>query len=532
VTALNELSVALHRVGRLEEALEMARRAFAIRPDEVEAMDHIAVVLRSMDRRVEAIEFYRRAIALRPERAVLHNNLGALLKEMNQVTEAIACFRRALELDAKLAEAHNNLGVALKDQGRLDEAMACYDRALGILKNHPDVESNRIYTMHFHPGYDAGAIGAALGEFNRKWRREIGGWSNDRSQNRRLRIGYVSPDFREHVVGWNILPVLEEHDHQGFEIFCYSDVRRADGVTERIRACADVWRAMAGKTDDEAAAMVRTDGIDLLVDLTLHMNGNRLMLFARKPAPIQVTYLGYCGSTGLEAVDYRFSDFYLDPLGTDGNYVEKTIRLPTSYWCYRPGGKTPEVAGLPDEIVFACMNNFCKVSGAAMALWGEILAALPGAKLMIHSQPGEHLDAVRRKFGKAVEFVGMQGIEEYFAAYGRAAISLDPFPYWGGITTCDSLWMGVPVVTLAGRMPIGRAGVTLLSQVGLTELIAETPEEYVRISVELARDRGRLEELRRTLRERMRASPLMDARRLARDIEGAYRAMWTIWINQ
>jgi len=231
-------------------------------------------------------------------------------------------------------------------------------------------------------------------------------------------------------------------------------------------------------------------------------------------------------------VDYRFSDPYLDPPGTDDLYSEKTVRLPASYWCYRPGRKTPDVTPLGETITFACLNNFGKVSAGALDLWEEILRATPNSRLLIHSQPGEHLDRLTSRFGNQVEFVGKLPFEQYLETFQRAAISLDPFPYGGGITTCDSLWMGVPVVTLAGKMPVGRAGVTLLSQVGLTELIAQTSEEYVRIAVELARDLPRLRQLRSTLRRRMEESPLMDAPKFTRDIESAYRQMWHHWLEQ
>ena len=303
-------------------------------------------------------------------------------------------------------------------------------------------------------------------------------------------------------------------------------------MTDRIRACADHWRPILGKTDEEVAGIIRQDGIDILVDLTLHMNDNRMTLFALKPAPIQVTYLGYCGSTGLEAVDYRFSDPYLDPPGTDDRYVEKTVRLPTSYWCYRPGGPTPEVTPAPDQITFACLNNFAKVSQAALELWSRIVAKVPGARFVLLSPPGRHREEIGKLFGDRVEFLRLQTYEAYLATYQRTSISLDPFPYGGGITTCDSLWMGVPVVTLAGERPLSRAGVTLLSQIGLQELIAQTAEEYVEIAVELAMDRGRLAELRKSLRERMRRSPLMDAGRVTREIEAAYREMWRKWVGQ
>jgi predicted O-linked N-acetylglucosamine transferase (SPINDLY family) len=364
--------------------------------------------------------------------------------------------------------------------------------------------------------------------------------TNDCSPDRRLRIGYVSPDFRSHPVGTFLLPLLESHDHQGFEIFCYSSVRVPDAITARCRAQADVWRDALGMSDEQLAGAIRDDRIDVLVDLTMHMADNRLLVFARKPAPVQVTYLAYCGTTGLAAMDYRLTDPYLDPPGRDEPfYCERSVRLPETYWCYRPVIETSPAETLPasgtGQIVFGSLNNFCKVSDASLAAWSRLLQAVPGSRLLLHAHAGSHRQRVctllagQGVAAERLELIDFLPAGDYFDVYRRIDVALDPFPYGGGTTTCDALWMGVPVVSLAGATAVGRGGLSILSNVGLPDLVARDPGEYVEIAARLAGDLPRLRELRAALRDRMRKSPLMDAPRFARNVEAAYRRMWKEW---
>jgi predicted O-linked N-acetylglucosamine transferase (SPINDLY family) len=311
-------------------------------------------------------------------------------------------------------------------------------------------------------------------------------------------------------------------------------------MTDRLRQSADVWRDIVGWSDALVADRVRQDRIDIAVDLTLHGGDNRLLVFARKPAPVQVTYLAYCSSTGLSTIDYRLSDPYLDPPGMDESvYSERTIRLPETYWCYQPIGAPPEVNALPaleqGHITFGGLNNFCKVSEPALAAWAKLLRAVPHAHLLLHAHEGAHRQWVRERLkGEGLEparvrFAGFMPMERYFALYRQIDIALDTFPCGGGTTTCDALWMGVPVVSLVGQTAVGRGGLSILSNVGLPELAARSAEEYVRIASELAHDLPRLSRLRKTLRQRMAQSPLMDAPRFARHIEAAFRQMWRQW---
>ena len=363
---------------------------------------------------------------------------------------------------------------------------------------------------------------------------------NDRSPDRRLRVGYVSPNFGNHPVGRFLLPLLESHDRTSFETFCYASVDIPDAMTDRCRTHADVWRDVHQLSDEQLANTIRQDQIDILVDLTMHMGNNRLLVFARKPAPVQVTYLAYCGTTGLSTMDYRLTDPYLDPPGeVEGFYSEQSVRLPETYWCYRPAIETPPVHALPaltvGRVSFGSLNNFCKVTPPVLATWSRLLQAVPGARLLLHARTGSHRDRVRRflteqgVLAERVVFIDFQPMTEYFDVYEQVDVALDPFPYGGGTTTCDALWMGVPVVSLAGPRAVGRGGLSILSNLGLSDWVAHDAEQYVQIAVGLVSDLLRLSNIRATLRQRMQSSVLMDAPRFARNIEAAYREMWRRW---
>jgi protein O-GlcNAc transferase len=536
------LGAALKRQGTLDEAAAALQRALEIKPDHLDALCNLGLTRQDQKRLVEAAETFARAIELKPDLADAWCSLGMVLQDQRKLDEAIAAFERAIRIDPRCGGAHNNLGVSLKDQGRLDEALASFEREVAL---HPDdaaMHSNVAYSVHYHPGYDA----AALLREQCRWaalhaeplKRQIRPHADDRSPDRRLRIGYVSPDFSLAPVGRFLLPLLEQHDHGQFEIFAYSDVRAPDAMTRAIRPQVDTWRDLVGVPDEPVAELIRSDGIDILVDLCMHMARNRMLVFARKPAPVQVTYLAYVSTTGVDAIDYRLTDPYLDPPGSDdARYTERSVRLPETYWCYRPGIQTPEVNPLPapaaGHVTFGCLNNFCKVTEPTLEAWGRLLGAVPRSRLILFTYEGSHrarlLEMLARQGvePERVTLVGFQPGHEYFQTYQRIDIALDPFPYGGGTTSCDALWMGVPVVSLAGETGVSRGGLSLLSNVGSAELVAQSTEQYVRIAADLAGDVKRLSELRSGLRERMRRSPLMDAPRFARNVEAAYRKMWT-----
>jgi predicted O-linked N-acetylglucosamine transferase (SPINDLY family) len=360
---------------------------------------------------------------------------------------------------------------------------------------------------------------------------------NDRDPHRRLRIGYISPDFRDHVVGRNMLPLLAAHDRKQVQIACYGLMPRHDVMTVQFQALADVWRDVAADSDERIAQIIRDDRIDILVDLALHMEGNRLLVLARKPAPLAATFGGYPGITGLATIDYRLSDPYLDPPGTNGAfYSEQPIRLPDCFWCYDPKQSEVSVNDLPAHagggVTFGCLNNFCKVNADVLAAWSAILKACPGSRMLILAGAGAHRSRTVAALGvdpDRVEFIDFRPREEYLKLHHRIDIVLDTFPYNGHTTSCDALWMGVPVVSLVGGTAVGRGGLSILSQINLAGLAATTPQHYVRIATELAADLPRLSALRAGLRDRMLASPLTDAKRFAANIEAAYRQMWRRW---
>jgi predicted O-linked N-acetylglucosamine transferase (SPINDLY family) len=542
--AYRNLAVALNEAGRTAEGIEACRRAIALRGDDPLAYNNLGGMLQELGRFDEAIAACRRAIELKPDHAKAHNNLGAALQATGSTDRAITAFRQALALQPGYPEAHNNLATSLGEQGRIDEALQEYRRSLELRPDYSKAADNLLCCLLYHPDKDAQAI---LAE-HRRWARqfadplagEITPHPNDRSPERKLRVGFVSPDFRDHPVGQLLVPLLTHRDRRRAEFLAYSDARAPDAITRKLKALTDHWQNIVGQSDVQVAGRIRGDRIDILVDLALHTAGNRLLVFARKPAPVQVTMLGLPATTGLSTIDYRLTDPYLDPPGTtDADYSEHSIRLPHCYWIYRPPDAAVPVGPLPAEqngfVTFGCLNQFHKISRPAFELWVEILRAVPAARLLILAKPGSQRDDVRALFetgrvsGDRIEFVARTSRLDYLRRFGGIDIGLDPFPYNGHTSTLDALWMGVPIVTLAGRTAVARGGVSILSNVGLPELIARTPEAYVEISVGLARDLPRMARLRGELRGRMLSSPLVDAPAFAADVEAALRRMWHAW---
>jgi protein O-GlcNAc transferase len=530
--------------GRLVEAIACYRQAIQADPEFAEAHNSLGLVLQMQNRIDEAIACYQRAIQLKPEFAAAHGNLGMALQSQEKLSEAIVCYRQALQLNPASAQVHNNLGNALKDQGRLAAAIASYRRAIELKPEFAAAHSNLVYTLLFCPGWDAQAIYDEHCRWNREHAADLAArvqpHANDRSPNRRLRVGYVSPFFQEHCQAFFMTPLLSAHDRENFEVFGYADVPGPDSVTAQLRSHADVWRDIAGLTDERIAQLIRDDRVDILVDLTMHMGAGRPRLFARKPAPVQVCWLAYPGTTGLSTIDYRLTDPYLDPPGlSDHFYAEESIRLPDTFWCYDPLTDGPAVNALPALqqgcVTFGNLNNFCKVNKPVLELWARVLRAVEHSRLLMLSPEGDHRREIEQLFEREgvapdrVTFIARQPRQQYLELYHRIDLGLDTFPYNGHTTSLDSYWMGVPVVTIVGPTVVGRAGLSQLTNLGLTELVAKTPDQFVAIAAGLARDLASLDRLRATLRQRMQQSPLMDALRFAHGIEAAYRTMWQRW---
>jgi predicted O-linked N-acetylglucosamine transferase (SPINDLY family) len=543
--ACNNLGAALQKRGDLDEALAVFQRLQSLRPNSAHVYNNIGGVLQLKGRTDHAVAEHRRAVALDPSMPEAHYNLALSLRWQRQFYEAIAEYKRTLELAPTHADAHNNLGNVLKDLGDLPGAIKEYRAALALRADYTDADSNAVLAMMYCEEYTAPDILREMKAWEQrhaaKFAAAILPLRNDRNPNRRLRVGYVSPDFREHVVGRNVLPILQRHDHANFEIFCYANHAHPDDFTRQFRESADGWRDISRAEDDAIAQMIRNDGIDILIDLAGHTSHNRLLVFARKPAPIQATWGGYPGGTGLSAMDYRISDLYLDPVGqTDSFYTEKIFRLPDSFWCYDPiamGVADLPVSPLPASsagfVTFGCLNNFCKMTPSSLALWLRVLQKVPQSRLILLSPEGEHRQKVLKQLAvdpARVEFISHKPRREYLRIYDRIDLGLDTLPYNGHTTSLDALWMGVPVVTRFGDSAPSRAGFSQLSNLKLTELAAESDERFVRIAVELAGDLPRMAQTRAGLRERMLQSPLTDAVRFTRNLEAAYRKMWTDWI--
>jgi len=538
------LGNALRDSGQIDEAIIAYRKAIALRPSCAEAHDNLGNALRDNGRLDEAIAAYRRAICLAPNSERAHSNLGNALRENGQIDEAVDACRKAVGF----APAWTNLGHALKDRGQLDEAIAAYRQAIALAPGDFQAHSNLVYALHFHSDYDTRAIYHEAMRWSQKFAEPLAPLfrphDNDPDPERSLRIGYVSPDFRSHPLAHNFLPLALSHDREQFHVICYSSVLRPDAMTQQLRALGMEWRELATASDEQLTELIRRDRIDILVDLSMHMANNRLLVFARKPAPVQATCLCSMGTTGLPMIDYRISDAYADPPGfNDAFYMEETVRLPDCYFCHKAPGDSPSVNAVPaaraGHITFGSINNFCKVTPQVLKLWSQILAALPDSRLLVRCPPGSaraHVLDVAAERGVAadrIEFLARHlPADEYLRLHHRLDIYLDPFPYAGHTTSLDALWMGVPLITLAGQTDVGRAGVFLLTNLHMEELIAQTEEGYLQNAVELARDLPRLAAYRATLRERMLKSPLLDTPRFARNIEAAYRTMWRKWCQR
>jgi protein O-GlcNAc transferase len=540
----NNMGSVLLALGRPDEAVEAYRSALKLKSDYAQAHNNLGNALKEQGHIDIAIDCYHTALKYKPDLPEAYNNLGIVLQTVRRFDQAVDAYHTAIRLRPDYAEAQNNLGSALKNQGRWTAAIAASRKAVQIDPTYTVAASNLVYDMQFHPDFDAKAIHEELCRWNRQHaeplKRFIKPHSNNRDPDRRLKIGYVSPDFRHHPVGYNLLPLLELHDHLKFEIFCYSTVIRPDALTKRMQLATDAWRNILGNSDEQVTEMIRNDHIDILVDLSLHMEGNRLLVFARKPAPIQVTFMGYPGSTGLDTIDYRLTDPHLDPPGMDDAYYsEESIRLPNTFWCYDPLAEEPYVNELPaiknGYVTFGCLNNFCKVNDGVFKLWTQVLTTVPHSHLIILAPEGHARQWMLDQFSQdgiapeRIEFTDLQPRQEYLKLYHRIDIGLDTQPYNGHTTNLDSFWMGVPVVSLAGRTAVGRGGKSVLTNLGMPELIAQTFQHYVEIAVKLASDLLKLREIRETLRQRMQKSPLMDAKRFTGNIEVVYRDMWRKW---
>jgi predicted O-linked N-acetylglucosamine transferase (SPINDLY family) len=567
-------------LGRSAEAIASYRAALQIDPLIVIARHNLGTLLQQQGQLTEALACFDEALRIDPRNAPLHMARGSVLQVQTRFDAAIASFQAAVHINPNYAEAYNNMGVAWGDQGLRDESIECLERALALDPHYAAAESNLsgslqylgrldeavehgrrsvelepgnsgfhsnlLYLLNYHPAHDATSIAAE----HRTWAQRHADplfavsapHTNERTPTRRLRIGYVSPNFKDHAVNFFSEPILVSHDHAQFEVFCYSDVRQADATTRGLQGCVDQWRDTSWLSDQQLSDLVRRDQIDILVDLNGHIGGgSRMLAFARKPAPVQVTYIGYQNTTGMLAMDYRLTDDYSDPPGTtDAFYTEQLVRLPRSFFCYLPSNDAPPVTRLPamelGYVTFGSVNNFNKISPAVLTAWAQLLARVPNSRLVVRADMTDSLRGyLRRSFAThgvdsgRLELVNRLPRLGYLELINRLDMALDPFPFNGHTTTCDCLWQGVPVVTLSGDTYASRFGGSGLVTLGLDAWIARTTEQYVQIAAAIAANLEPLAQLRAELRSRMAASPLLDFAGFTQNLETAYRRMWIDW---
>lgn len=532
----NNLGNVLRSAGQADEAADCYRKALTLRPVYPEALNNLGVVLQEQGNVDKAIEALEQSIALDPANALVHTHLGAALAAQGRLTEADVAHREAIRCDPELAAAYNNLGIALKDQGLFADAREAYAKSLILDPDAPEVHSNLAMCFSYDPSVD----GETLLDAHKRWaarheRPDAVKPDRPLDPDRVLRVGYVSPDLWTHSVAYFIEPVLEHFNRKKFHVTCYADVDAPDETTERLRDHADRWHATAGLSDDELYELIRSDGIDILVDLAGHTSNNRLPVFGRRAAPVQLTWIGYPATTGLAQMDYRITDDWADPPGaTDRYHSETLLRLPNGFLCYAAPHQVsmPSVDRNARPLTFGSFNNLSKVTDDVIALWSEVLNEVPDARMLIKSRQLAD-DGVRARILRVFARHGIPedrldlrsrvaSRDDHLALYGEVDVALDTFPYNGTTTTCEALWMGVPVVSLSGDLHAGRVGASLLHQCALDDWVAETPEAYVSLALAVA---ANLPE-RRILREWVAESGLVDAPRFTKDFEAAIRTVW------
>jgi len=538
------LGLALQGLGLPREALAEYRHATRLRPHYADAFTNAGNLHKELGEFELAASAYESAVRAEPASVAPRNNLGCLMRTLGRLDAAEEQLRGALALDPGNAALHDNLGNVLKDAGDVDAAIACFRTALALEPRSAATHSNLVYTLNFVASHAEIGLAEArrwAERFAEPLRAQQRPHPNEPAAERRLRIGYVSADFRDHCQSLFTIPLLSNHDPRAVEVHCYSSVERPDATTRRIEALAQVWRPVRSLSDEELAQRIRADAIDVLVDLTMHMAGGRPLVFARKPAPVQIAWLAYPGTTGIEAIDYRISDARLDPPGCESNYSEATLLLPDAFWCYDPLTDEPEVGPPPalerGHVTFGCLNNPCKLSPASLTLWAKVLAAVPGSRLVLMVPPGSARDKIGMRLAAAriaaerVSYVPFRPRADYLRGFHDIDIVLDTLPYNGHTTNLDALWMGVPVISRSGNTCVGRGASSQMHCLGMPDLVAGSDADFVSAATALAADRPRLTALRAGLRERLTHSPLMDAPRFARNMESLYRLAWRNYVE-
>lgn len=540
------LALTLQEQGKLDEATAFYKKTIGLAPGYAFAHNNLGNILQNQGRLIEAEAYLSQALKLMPDYAEIHANLGSVLKSQGRLTEAEATLHRALALMPDYAKSYNHLGSVFMAQGRLSEAEASHRRALDLNPELIESYNSLLFALNYHPDKSGEAIFEAYREYDKRFgiphRAEWQTHSNSRKTNRRLKVGYVSPDFRLHSVRHFLEPLLAHHNKDVVEVYAYAELAWEDEVTARYKEYVAHWVPTTGLTDSALAKRIRADGIDILVDLAGQTAKNRLGMFARKPAPVSISWLGYGYTTGLTAIDYYLTDSTTTPAGSEGLFSEMPWCLPTPGYAYRPAEGMGKISTLPatkrEYVTFGTLTRAIRINHRTIRVWSEILKRVTGSRLVIDS-------------GNFQDTTTQMTLAEKFAAHGISRerleigvhsppwdvlrgmdIGLDCFPHNSGTTLFESLYMGVPFVTLAGRPSVGRLGASILESIGHPEWIARTEDEYVEIAVSLASDLPQLANLRAGLREEMETGPLMDESAFARKVEAAYQEMFTKWCEK
>jgi predicted O-linked N-acetylglucosamine transferase (SPINDLY family) len=543
----NELGIVLARLGRMDEAADAFRQATRLRPEYADAYNNLGNVRLSQNRLDEAIGRYQKAIELKPNYYQAHAHLGIAYSRQGRTHESIVCLEHAVELQPNSADPQNNLGNALLVAGQLDRALGVFRTALKLDPNFAPAISNYLFALNYDPAIEP----ERLAEEHRTWagRLEAGlpapaGYDNAPEPDRALRVAYVSPDFRRHPVSAFMLAALTQGNRSRMQTILLADVMVPDATTRRLESLADGWHDTTGMSHEQLAELVRREKIDVLVDLTGHTSGNRLGVMARRPAPVQVSYIGYPATTGLTSIQYLLTDDIVDPAGEERLYTESLVRLPGGFSCYTPLDDAPAVSPLPasgsGRITFGALQTLAKLNSQVLALWARVVRQVPGSRLLIARDvlTGPIAQAVADQLLAAGLKPEDFELRHEFPAGGHLAlyreidIALDPFPWSGHTTACEALWMGVPTVSLVGHRHAGRMVASVLSQAGLRDWLARDADEYVAIAARAAGDLDAMAALRSGMRQRMAASALCDAARFAGELEQAYRGMWSDWCRQ
>ncbi len=540
--AHNNLGGALMAQNELAAANESFRKALALKPDYAEAHYNLGNALQIQEQPDAAAESYRKALALQPYHVGAYNNLGTVLLTQGKLDEALNCYRNVLMMQPDLAGAHSNLGNALRDQGKLDQAVASYRKALALQPDYAEAYDNLLLTLSYQclpEPYlaEARSYGSKVMDQARPYTR----WLNEATDGQRLRVGLVSGDLRNHPVGFFLESILAHLDPGRIELVAYSTVPQEDALSARIKPRFAAWNTIADLNDQAAASKIHQDGVQILIDLAGHTAHNRLPAFAWKPAPVQLSWLGYWASTGIPGMDYLLADPVSVPESHRAHFTETVWYLPDTRLCFTPPAASPALTVKPlpavdnGYITFGSFQGLTKINDDVLAAWGRIFQALPGARLRLQNKQincpatTERLRQRLAGVGITPERVTMASNvarEEYLAAHAEVDIILDTFPYAGGTTTCEAMWMGVPTLTLAGGTLLARQGASLLACAGLADWIAENADDYVDLAISHATDMDRLAGLRSRLREQVLASPLFDGPRFARQLEDALHGIW------